>query len=133
MILDTTKEKDYDIACALRGPDFGNAFWLKWALTCRIRHLAGCEKNLDRGLVRTEPLSRFGAKDMLRVIRQQPMGLSHYLSHVGKAARALDDSRLAELARRLGYSWSSLTPEKVIELAGGGCPAAWTHEGASPR
>jgi len=112
--LDIAEPKGYDIACALRGPDLPYTNMLKWALTCRIRYLAGCRD----APCRRERLPTPEAEEALQQAQQaDPF---HYLRHVWAAAEALGDTDLARLTKELCFPEDEpMTAERFAELAGG--------------
>jgi hypothetical protein len=122
MKLNITTPEGYDVACALRGPDIHNTDRLKWALTCRIRHLAGVKHNDTPSRASRLNLSDAEAV-LLEAKRLNPnthSSVYHYLDHVRSAARHLRAEELVTLANALMYHDArGLTAEDVVRLAGG--------------
>ena len=115
MKLDTNSMRDYDIACTLRECDLPGTGNLKWALTCRIRHLVGSHY----ALARRRRVDLVQAEAALAEVKAHKGHLSHYLSHIYQAASYLGgtaDLRILALAL---MGESPPTPERLIELAGG--------------
>lgn len=118
MKLDTNNMRDYDIACALRGPDLPGTGNLKYVLTCRIRRLVGCSHApVRRGRV-VESTAEAALAEVAARKGGIDRGLEHYMHHVYQAAEHLGDEGLATLVFGLLYG-PPPTPERLIELAGG--------------
>lgn len=141
--IDITTKAGWDIASAIRGPDFGHDGAIKTVLTMRIRALViGSTPGTDsdpcpqlQGLVATGMMLRYGrisesvAAGYIRELESfryggQRGGALHYLLHTMSAARGLGDYALAGLAERsrnvlFGDAGGPLTVETVMELSGG--------------
>lgn len=138
MKIDLSTRKDYDIACAMRGPDSGN--WvLKKVFTARLRHLAGIEEvvrsQLGRGWVpfgATTRLYHIGRGDARLIRDTHWVNEYHFLRHCGRAALALGNRGLEELAQALIHG-KRLSLKRIIELAGGDEDRPRSSGWANPR
>lgn len=115
----------YDVACALRGPDYP-ATWVKRVFSARIRFLARVDK--EAAEVRANGLTDEEARKFINEVnkimvdeqRSAAFSLFHYLAHVETAANILGDTDLAILANRTSIRLSNVNdPADVIFLAGG--------------
>ncbi|KKN82318.1 hypothetical protein LCGC14_0311310 [marine sediment metagenome] len=124
-LIDLSTRDGYDIAAAIRGPDFWNdGEAIKRVFTERIRWLAGVRGGFS---TRRYLVSLSTVALMRREIRQASVSgiiplITHYMRHVRDAASALNDKNLEHLAAivLLGRpELDSLSDERIIELAGG--------------
>ena len=124
MKLDIATNDGYNIACALRGPDYKNAESLKYLFTAYLRNKI-CGIDFYHGAVRIERISQNMAQQTLKEARAwyklDSNGYWHYLDHIRKAARALGDLDLDELGHDfLREALNRLpTVEDIIKLGGG--------------
>ncbi len=126
--IDLSTRKGYNIAAAIRGPDFKDgAIIIKYVFTARIRWLAGA-RSQDEWVIGYD--SRNGRVDAERARALQAAfrlvasdkdatrAFVHYLAHAYQAAAALGDDKLAELASSF-LQGKPLSTTRIIELAGG--------------
>ena len=121
--VDLSTHDGYMVAAAMRGPDRPAAGAVKWVFTARIRWLAGAREDNSYSTreVKTNP---YYAGQLRKQVEQwridDASGLSHYLSHITEAARALGDKDLADLAYICAARALDTTSDSgIIRLAGG--------------
>lgn len=113
MILDVSTKEGYDIACALRGPDYRNISGLKWLFTSRLRSFVGVNEDSGgwvRGGRTLIAVSRLSITEDLDRLQSLYEGLTwdeilHWLAHTQDAFDALDrmevGSQIIDEAREL--------------------------------
>ncbi len=116
----------FDIASGLRGPDNSDniGITLKELFTARLRWLTGLDYS-DTGFdLRTNDLSPEIIEEHFKLIKEEVRNshfdLSHFLSHIETASRALKADNLNELTQSLTYYNESNTYNKEYwdKLAG---------------
>lgn len=98
MKLDVNKIDDYDIACALRGPDDSTLYPLKMLLTYRVRARVGTAVNTHEA----KASSNFDRCEEVSSMGQGP-AFYHFLDHLRYAAESLEDYPLRNVVACLTH------------------------------